>query len=165
MGKGVVTPTMTIPPLAGTLVVVTICGLMIAASVRIVVDAAVRVGLIAGISRWPRSTGKVIASGTKRAFSHKSWLYVPHVVYEYSVDGRTYSSSRVTFATQVLTRRRAHRLAHEYFVGADILVYHHPVRHAEAVLRPGGLGSAFGDLVAGLIPALAGTLTLVAYFE
>ena len=96
--------------------------------------------------RWPAVEGVVIASKTE---SHKTrsggtrgplvTMYEPMVEYSYVVEGREYSSTRVSFGAEVSTqaRERAAQRAGRYPEGAKVVVHYNPKHPTVAVLETG----------------------------
>ncbi len=88
---------------------------------------------------WPQATGKVTQSGLDTDDGYRV-----RVIYEYSVNGAGYSSSRVQLGTPTtyLRKSSADAAVRRYPVDSQLTVYYDPENPAEAVLdrtSPGGL--------------------------
>jgi hypothetical protein len=123
-------------------------------------------------SAWPTAEGMVVRSEVSRFRAHK---YKPIVTYEYSVAGRSYSSSVLAFdrvlapgmsinfvsgtaepSTTVETEAR--RLVEQFPAGTKVRVSYDPAAPATACLIPGTAGGWVGDTLGcglGLVVSLA----------
>ena len=117
---------------------------------------------------WPTTPGKIIQSeieeretttgtGSDRRTTISS---VAQLEYEYSIDGTSYKSRRVSFAQ---SSQEAQAIVNRYPLGKGVKVYYDPDDHGFAVLEPGlKKGSyffvGFGGFIAlfGLIFMIAG---------
>lgn len=105
--------------------------------------------------RWPTTEGRIVSSsvveryvsskrpggagprGTPRRTGGIS--YQPEVVYEFSVDGKSYSNSRVDFMTWRSGRGRsyAHEIVDRYPEDSSVKVHYAPTNPTDSVLEPG----------------------------
>jgi hypothetical protein len=108
---------------------------------------------------WPSVQGIVVSSTVERSSEHDNTdHYQASVVYEYAVDGVTYSCNRVSYGATRGLQEEAQAEAKRYPKGKRVEVYYDPDDPDVAVLEPGkagepylwlGLGGAFA--VVGLI--------------
>jgi hypothetical protein len=81
---------------------------------------------------WPAVPGVVTASERIK----KAWRTQPRVTYSYSVDGKTYSSSQVSFGAMVPSKDTEPTLA-RYPLHQTVLVHYRPGNPLVAVLEAG----------------------------
>jgi hypothetical protein len=81
---------------------------------------------------WPTTTGQVTASDIKKVMFRRQ----PQIAYTYSVNDKTYTSQRVSFAGGYKPKEVDPTLA-RYPVGSDVTVAHDPQNPAEATLETG----------------------------
>lgn len=97
---------------------------------------------------WPTTTGRVITSEVKSQGSTR--MYKPAVQYGYTVGGKNYLSSHVSFAEYSSSHpSRAQSIISKYPVGATILVHYQPQNPDLAVLDPGDMGGIYIPFVIG----------------
>ena len=98
-------------------------------------------------TEWPYVTGLVLDSGVERR-QHRSGgrprtgrtsiIYYPKVIYQYSVQGTSYSGDRIEYGT--LGRgnpEHSERIIDNYPKGKNVRVYYMPRQVTESVLEPG----------------------------
>jgi len=115
--------------------------------------------------KWPVAAGVVVFSGTeaKSSLGDGPATYAK-VRYEYEVEGRKYSSERISIG-QYGTGGGGHAKAEaaKYPVGAIVKVFYDPADPSQAVLEPGGaLFLAIFLLFFGVIMLPLGLLMLLA---
>jgi hypothetical protein len=81
---------------------------------------------------WPTTPGKVTASETAKVMFRRQ----PRVTYSYAVNGKTFSSQRISFAGGYPAKETEAVLS-RYPVGSDVTVSHAPDNPAEAALETG----------------------------
>ena len=81
---------------------------------------------------WPTTTGKITASQTAKVMFRRQ----PRVTYTYSVDGKPFSSQRISFAGGYRSKETDAILG-RYPVGSEVAVSHSPNNPAEATLETG----------------------------
>lgn len=81
---------------------------------------------------WPTTTGRITASGIKKVMFRRQ----PQVSYDYTVNGATYTSQRISFAGGYKPKEVDPVLA-RYPVGSEVVVAHNPQNAAEATLETG----------------------------
>ncbi|MCW5592764.1 MAG: DUF3592 domain-containing protein [Burkholderiales bacterium] len=116
-------------------------------------------------ARWHKATGRVVASRTEGRGSRANpgavsvLVYEPVVEYAYTVGGREYRGTRLSFGASVAaTKSWAEGKAAAYPVEREVTVHYDPSNPAEAVLEPGG-SFAWGGLSFALV-----FLVLAGYF-
>ncbi len=110
----------------------------------ILVALVVKLWEIHEASRWPETTGKVIASRVQsrrnrpddQAYNFKDTEVSnePFVEYEYKVGGRKYRCSRITIGEKISGSELKETLD-RYPVGKSVTVYYHPGNPARALLE------------------------------
>lgn len=81
---------------------------------------------------WPTTSGTVrTVERFKRLFRS-----LPRVVYTYSVDGKDYTSERISFASGYRAKE-VDAVLSRYSAGQTVPVHYQPERPSEAVLEPG----------------------------
>jgi hypothetical protein len=99
---------------------------------------------------WPTVPGTITKSEIDTWRSDSKTHYQPDIVYAYSVDGKKYTSSKITVGDPPLDNNvtPAKRLQAEYPVGKEVVVYYDPELPGSAALKP---GTKTGDyLLAGI---------------
>jgi len=114
--------------------------------------------------RWLPAPGKIISASFIEGSNNTSsgYDYEKKIKYEYTVEGKTYVSSRVAIWEMSSNRSEALRDVEEIFpAGKEVTVYYNPLDPQEAVLRPGEFRGArfvtFLGIMMVIIP-LAGLL-------
>lgn len=116
---------------------------------------------------WPSTDGEISHSAVlyqtdTNPSTGNSPTYKADVAYRYKVNGRDYSSSRISLADLASTTRSAQNTVDRYPDNSSVQVYYNPANPAEAVLEPGETsGLTFLYAVGGLF-AVAGVLFLIA---
>ena len=115
---------------------------------------------------WPTTVGIVIGTevtdGELVSDDNVISIHVPHVWYQYQVDGKTYKSDRLSYYdTYRVSKAKAQTITTRYRVGRSVRVYYSPADPSVSVLRSGI--SASGNLEpAALVIAFAfGTLCVM----
>ena len=116
--------------------------------------------------RWPTVIGVVMSSGIGKYWSDTSEgagtrMYGANVRYQYTVNGKKFSSSRVFFG-QCSTNRiqESNEILEKYPSNTPVVVYYDPKNPQSAVLEPGKIGTwpfvfiSFALVVIGIIPWL-----------
>ena len=104
----------------------------------------------AASSAWPRTTGRVVSSEVARGASHSS---IPRITYSYSVAGRDYTSSVVSFRPSNTNFEEADRIVKAYPANGEALISYNPALPSQSVLVPGAKG--------GLPLIILGAITLL----
>ena len=98
---------------------------------------------------WPTTGGTVTKAFLDvRSNSGRAITYTPIVRYQYTVDGKTYTSGRITYYSQSFVRsplwalftsvpRKAEEIISRYPEGQSVVVYYVPDDPASAVPSPG----------------------------
>ncbi|MDX2146479.1 MAG: DUF3592 domain-containing protein [Planctomycetota bacterium] len=98
----------------------------------------------------------VTSSGVEVDTSGESTAYRPKIEYGYTVDGREYTSNRISHSSWSSTRDRSKRFADAHPPGSTVRAFYDPSNPGSSVLRVGING---GDLA---LVAFAGVFTMVA---
>lgn len=114
---------------------------------------------------WPTAEGTIISSDVELARSHASGrrrsrrTYRAEVMFEYNVDGKTYTSNRVVMEGFSSSKRSyAEKVVERYPEGEAVTVYYDPTDPTMAVLEPGKVGGAFIPFVVGGMFVIVGTM-------
>ncbi len=126
---------------------------------------------------WPSVTGTILSSdvsshrSTSGSGSKKktSTVYEASISYKYEVDGKSYTSSRITAGDySSSSSKRAYRMVNKYPKGSNATVYYNPDEPYISVLEPGttfmsylpfGMGLLFGFV--GIMVFLGGIFRIV----
>lgn len=85
---------------------------------------------------WPVITGVVISSKGQR-IDHNKERYILEIKYEYTVDGKNYSSRRVSLSNKMLTLSEKDELLEKYRPQSEVNVYYDPVNPRDSYLVNG----------------------------
>lgn len=119
---------------------------------------------------WPTVSGTIVSSdvsvskstsgsGSKRK---TSTVYEPSITYKYEVDGKPFTSSRVTTNDySSSSSKRAYRIVKKYPEGSTAKVYYNPDEPYLSVLEPGTTFMSYLPFGAGLLFAVVGGLVLL----
>ena len=115
---------------------------------------------------WPSTEGVIAHSAVlqqmqQTSSSTNAATYKADVVYRYKVQGRDYSSERLTLADFSSTAGRAQSIVDRYVDGAPVTVYYNPVDPSDAVLERGGTSGIVVQYIIGGVFAAAGLLFLL----
>ncbi len=88
---------------------------------------------------WPSVQGKITRSEVDTYMKDGQTQYLPDIAYTYTVEGRNYTSSKVTVGDPPYTSNisPAKRLQAEYPVGEEVTVYYDPEVHSSSTLKTG----------------------------
>jgi hypothetical protein len=85
---------------------------------------------------WPEITGVVISSNGQR-IDHDKERYILEIEYEYTVDGKSYSSQRVSSSNKMLTMSEKDELLEKYKPQSEVNVYYDPDNPRDSYLING----------------------------
>jgi hypothetical protein len=93
----------------------------------------------AASKEWPAVQGKIIRSEVETYRKDGKTQYLPDIAYNYNVEGKAYTSSKVTVGDPPYTSNisPAKRLQNEYPLGKEVKVYYDPDVHSSATLKQG----------------------------
>ena len=115
-------------------------------------------------SEWPTAEGRIVSSTVEKFRSTKDVgkrrkyisMYKPNIVYEYSVDGDTYTAENYTFVElHSSDAKDIRQITDRYPAGHVTPVYYSPEDAALSVLEPGVTWRTYMPLMMGLIFILA----------
>jgi hypothetical protein len=111
---------------------------------------------------WNRTTGIITKSVITDLSIRKGHGTCPIIHYEYSLDGRTYKSDRITWGNvhSSCTRSASAKVTDKYKEGKEVKIYYNPDNISESVLEPGAAQGARLSLVVSCIPIIAGIIQL-----
>jgi hypothetical protein len=138
------------------------------AGVALSIDAIRQVLPAMRSRRWQAVRGRILASKPQSSPAQIQWgrghalTWDPGVVYEYTVDGATYRSQRVSFGGHWPSASAAQRIADRFRVGERVTVWHDPVLHDQAVLERGASAGNWVELTAGVVLLLIGLIVSAA---
>ncbi|GLQ48449.1 hypothetical protein GCM10007862_35000 [Dyella lipolytica] len=114
---------------------------------------------------WPSTDGEISHSAVlyqTNTSTDSAQTYKADIAYRYKVNGKSYSSSRISLLDLSSSTRSAQNTVDRYPDNSSVQVYYNPANPAEAVLKPGeSSGLTFLYLFGGLF-AVAGLLFLIA---
>lgn len=90
----------------------------------------------AASTSWPTVRARILTAELKRV-KHS---FLPVITYQYAVDGKSYTGSRVVFRSSHGNEAEGKRLIEAYPVNSDRNVHYNPANPADAVLEPGVQG-------------------------
>ena len=118
-------------------------------------------------SSWPEAPGTVTSSGvsqqeTRDTKTHRTRItYKPGVYYNYKVNGRAFSSDRISFGDYSSSNRsRAQKIVSKYPRGKSVTVHYNPEEPGMAVLETRLSWSVFVPLAGGILFLAVGVLVL-----
>jgi hypothetical protein len=87
---------------------------------------------------WPTTTGKIVSVQVEELEYGATTQWFPHVVYQYTVNGKTMVNTQLTPGQQPHWRNRldAERFLERYVAREKVVVYYRPGNAAEAALEP-----------------------------
>ena len=115
------------------------------------------------IRNWPPTTGTLISVSVRssRSGSSTSRRYKVHLIYRYTVEGKSYTSSRYRLgdgstAGDFTRREQAREEAKRWEEGQDIKVYYAPDEPKSAVLMRVASWGVYVPIILGLLFGLTG---------
>jgi|GEM_PF-961877 len=110
---------------------------------------------------WPKVTGVVkVSEVTQYRNNDKKMMFSPNVVFEYKLNGRSYTSSSITVGSGSSSSNSsgAHRVANEYPVGSVVKAAYDPEEPSYAVLKTGVSTGTYVAYYLGLVFAGIGLM-------
>lgn len=85
---------------------------------------------------WPTTEGTVTGTSLEPSYNDEGGLigYIPHVHYDYVVDGKPMSTGTYGIATSTLAPGKAQQLVNRYEHGQKVTVYYNPKQPLDAVI-------------------------------
>ncbi|HZK61325.1 MAG TPA: DUF3592 domain-containing protein [Anaerovoracaceae bacterium] len=113
---------------------------------------------------WPTVPGTITRSNVDIWRSDGKTHYQPDIAYNYAVDGKKYSSSKITVGDPPLDNNvtLAKRLQAEYPAGKEVVVYYDPELPESSALKP---GTKTGDYLLAAIAAIFFFVGLFALYQ
>jgi Protein of unknown function (DUF3592) len=116
---------------------------------------------------WPQTEGTISHSAVllqmqQAASSTNAATYKADVTYRYKVQGRDYSSERISLSDFSSSGGRAQGIVDRYADGATVAVYYNPANPSEAVLERGSTAGIGVLYIIGGIFAATGLMFLIA---
>ena len=121
-------------------------------------------------AKWPSVSGTILSSdvsvsqSTSGSGSKKktSTVYQPSISYKYEVNGKAYTSSRVTTSDySSSSSKRAYRIVNKYPEGSTATIYYNPDEPYLSVLEPGATFMSYVPFACGLIFGGVGVLIML----
>lgn len=116
------------------------------------------------VNDWKSVDGKIIKADLKSA-ANEDFEYSLDVVYNYMVNGKTYTSSRINIADDTYHWDEAKEELKSFNVGDRVTVYYNPVNPKKAVLNKDLTIQFFVVVLGALFFALGGYLILSLVFD
>ncbi len=113
---------------------------------------------------WPECQGTVISSDIKQETKTDSYekqivIYRAHVVYSYSVNGKTFKSNRIAFESYSTNLKgEALAVVDKYPLGKTIMVYYDPANPGSSILEKSASNAAFFVIGIGCLCTFLGIL-------
>ena len=118
---------------------------------------------LASAAHWPSIPARIVALQVDERHSAHGVDWVPHITYRYSVAGRHYQSSRVSFATlHWSSREQTDAFLARYIGRADVQAYYDPRRPDQAFLEEPA-GTLDPTTFAGVLMVALAVGTLLVY--
>ena len=121
---------------------------------------------------WPMTNGTVVRSAIKQDlhFDRYRWLgkkYYPDIQYNYSVNGRQYSSNKISVSDWFITRNlnEVEKITATYSLSDNISVYYDSNNPDQALLETGIPERVIWALVGGGVTVILAIVLLVAIFK
>jgi len=83
---------------------------------------------------WPSTPGNIVESELRSRRRGSRRIYYPHIVYQYTVMGQTYTGKRISPGPDSGSSR-ARELVAKYSPGAPVTVYYDPQNPSDAALE------------------------------
>jgi len=100
---------------------------------------------------WPEVTGKITYSRAESRRSNDRQQYMPSVKYTYTVEGKSFTGTRITASDAYQkSLTGATDILEEYPVGGEVSVHYDPGDPAVSVLEVGMPGNVYVLLAAGI---------------
>ena len=94
--------------------------------------------LLAYVSNsWPHTEGVIVKSELITNKVEGKYLYIPAILYSYSVNGREYMSNKIGFYAISEGKIWAKRIVDDFNVGSSVKVFFFPFYPKLSVLYPG----------------------------
>lgn len=95
-------------------------------------------------SSWPSTSGVVIQSDVETSRGNKGTTYQAEIMYDYEVDGSTYSSNRVGYGDYGSSNPSpARQMVNRYPKGKSVTVYYQEEDPEQSCLEPGIHGRTY----------------------
>jgi hypothetical protein len=90
-------------------------------------------------ARWPSAAGVITQSALREAYVKSFSGFIPEVQYRYTVAGREFTGSQITFhlSQSIHTKDFAESCLKDYPTGKVVSVYYEPEAPGVSVLQPG----------------------------
>lgn len=110
---------------------------------------------------WPRVKGQILSSRVLKTPGSKPTVYRAQIVYQYSVNGQSYSNNRLTIGSELNSGRpKAQKRCNNYPSGSEQDVFFNPLNPEESFLVTETEGLGF-EVVGGLFGVILGLLLLI----
>ena len=112
---------------------------------------------------WPSVAGAIVSSEVVTKRGDDGTMYAADVVYDYTVDGRDYKCSTLSFGGDYSSSSSSHayEVTNKYPVGSEVRVFYAPEEPSTAVLEPGATWMSYLALGIGLVFLAVGLLVCV----
>jgi len=94
--------------------------------------------LIYQSSNWPSTSGQIVSSNVEVYTSSKRTSYYPKIIYRYTVEGKSFEGSRITYQLGRSDREEAEEQVAKYPTGSVKSVFYNPNLPEESCLEAGG---------------------------
>lgn len=111
---------------------------------------------------WPSSPGKITESSIKRHQNKESITYHASILYDFTLDGTTYTGNRIAYGDYGSSNpSHARNIIDRYPKARNVIVYYMPGNPKECLLEPGLKGQSWFLPGSGLVFLTAGVLLTI----
>ncbi len=131
-------------------------GILMIVGVGIIVAGVLGLQKAQDSADWPEVSGRILSSSVDSRMksgsinqkpkkrNRKRRLYFPKIRYEYSVKGKTYTGTRISYGdSESENQARARRISNQYSAGKEVRVFYSPSDPQECLLEPGVKGQTW----------------------
>ena len=87
---------------------------------------------------WPQTNATILSSRVDRGIAKSHSLFFPKIVYEYTIEGKEFTSERINFGDPWGGKEaEAEKVREKYPVGSSVLIHYSQQNPNEAVIMPG----------------------------
>lgn len=85
---------------------------------------------------WQATTGVILSLAVEESLNGRfGWVYHPRVAYQYAVDGKKYTGTRISITTYTTEAHEARAISAKYFPGSKVTVYFLSTNPSESSLN------------------------------
>jgi hypothetical protein len=113
---------------------------------------------------WPTTEGTITGTELESAYDDDGDLsgYTPRVYYDYTIDGRTYSSGTYGISTGKMNQARAEQVIAPFLAGQKVRVFYNPKNQHDAVINTDFNRTIYILLVISVVLGAGGLVWIIA---